>query len=105
MTVSEYIMAYQSCAINNVPWDEAKRIAEMFPTSNRHNHFLEWVDLGYVRQMVHMLFRNGSFYAWSDDAGPYNMGSFSLQSTIWFRYLEPDDDEIDVSFDILADIL
>lgn len=106
MTVSEYIMAYQSCAINDVPLEDAKRIADEFPTTNRLNDFQAYVDCGLAAKVVHMRFKDGAFYNWSNGYRCYSLDErYGFQSTIRFNDLDPDENEIDVSFDILADIL
>ena len=106
MTISEYIMAYQSCAINDVPLEDAKRIADEFPTTNRLNDFQAYVDRGLAAKVVHMRFKDGAFYNWLHGGFRYRVGEgYDLQTAVRFNDLGLDEDEIDVSFDILADIL
>lgn len=106
MTVGEFVNGYVDCAINNVPLEEAKAIAAMFPTYNIRNDFDVYVELGWAKPVVHMRFFHGRFYNWINGYYPYDAGTedFYLQAAVSFDQLK-DEDEIDVSFDILADIL
>lgn len=56
MTVGEFVNGYVDCAINNVPLEEAKAIAAMFPTYNIRNEFDVYVELGWAKPVVHMHF-------------------------------------------------
>lgn len=106
MTISEYIMAYQSCAINDVPLEDAKRIADEFPTANRLNDFQAYVDCGLAAKVVHMRFKDGAFINWLNGGPRYRVGEgYGLQTTTQFNDLEPDEYEIDVSFETLMDLL
>lgn len=106
MTVGEFVNGYVDCAINNVPLEEAKAIAAMFPTYNIRNDFDVYVELGWAKPVVHMRFFHGRVYNWNNGEYPYDAGMkcFDLQAAISIDWLK-DEDEIDVSFDILADIL
>lgn len=109
MTVSEYVMTHHACAISDVPLEDAKRIANEFPTTNSRNGFRLFVERGLANPVVQMRFIDGSFYSWMN--GPkmhYRIGTFcNLSDVISFSKLEmeAEQDEIDVSFDVLADIL
>lgn len=106
MTIREYIMVYQSCAINDVPLEDAKRIADEFPTTNRLNDFQAYVDHGLAAKVVHMRFKDGAFINWLNGGSRYRVGTgYGLQSTIQFTELDPDENEIDVSFEMLMDLL
>ena len=109
MTVGEFVMTHHACAISDVPLEAAKRIANEFPTTNLQNDFRRFVECGLAAPVVQMRFIDGSFYNWMN--GPkmhYSIGAlYNLSDVISFSKLEmeAEQDEIDVSFDILADIL
>lgn len=109
MTVSEYVMTHHACAISDVPLEDAKRIAVEFPSANPRNDFWLFIERGLASDIVQMRFIDGSFYNWMN--GPkmhYGIGAlYSLSDVISFSKLEmeTEQDEIDVSFAVLADIL
>ena len=106
MTDDEFINSNENCAINNVPLEVAKEIAATFPTLNIRNDFDTYVRFGWVKPVIHMRFFNGRFYNWNNGEYPYDAGMkcFDLQAAISIDWLK-DEDEIDVSFAVLADIL
>lgn len=109
MTVGEFVMTHRACAISDVPLEDAKRIAVEFPSANPSNRFWFFIEHGLASDIVQMRFVNGSFCGWMN--GPkmhYSIGAFyNLSDVISFSKLEmeAEQDEIDVSFDILAAIL
>ena len=107
MTVRDYIMSHDRCGINNITLEEAKRIAREFQSRTTYNDFPDYVQNGLANAFVHMQFRNGAFCNWRNGDEPYFVGDYGVESTIWFVFLESDDDEdeIDVSLDVLTDIL
>lgn len=102
-------MTHHACAISDVPLEAAKRIANEFPTTNLRNGFRRFVEGGLASPVVQMRFVDGSFYSWMNGQNMhYCIGAFyNLSDVISFSELEmeAEQDEIDVSFDILADIL
>lgn len=109
MTVSEFVNSHHRCAINDVPLEAAKVIAVEFPTTNVNNDFQYYVDYGIAESIVQMRFVEGRFFNWMDGTMMhYGIGGpYDLSAIVSFLELsmESDEDEIDVSCDVLADIL
>ena len=106
MTVGEFVNSYKNCAINTVPLEKAMELAVRFPTLNIRNDFDTYVRFGWAKPAIHMRFFNGRFYNWNNGEYPYDAGMkcFDLQAAISLAWLK-DEDEIDVSLDVLTDIL
>ena len=109
MTVGEYVMTCHACAISDVPLEDAKRIANEFPTTNFQNDFWLYIERGFAEPIVQMRFVEGRFFNWMNGTMMhYGIGGpYGLSDVISFSKLEmeAEQDEIDVSCDALADIL
>ena len=109
MTVSEFVKSYPRCAIHDVPLESAKVLSALFPTTNWCNDFQAYVDSGRARPIVQMRFVEGTFFNWMNgETMHYGVGApYDLSAVAPFAELEMEDeeDEIDVSFEALVDLV